>query len=83
MLRFVGVNCTRFLLAILVSGIIWGQQRNSAGLYGRVTDQQDAVILGDPNLDSPGNYIGADSFGQITATAADSRIMQFSLKIAF
>ncbi|MFN7992141.1 MAG: hypothetical protein U0Q18_00975 [Bryobacteraceae bacterium] len=38
---------------------------------------------GDPNLSNPGNLIGTDSFGMITATSNDARIMQFSLKIAF
>jgi len=38
---------------------------------------------GDPNLSSPGNMIGAASFGQITATASPARILQFSLKVAF
>jgi hypothetical protein len=38
---------------------------------------------GDPNLSSPGNMIGAASFGQITATASPARILQFSLKAVF
>jgi hypothetical protein len=38
---------------------------------------------GDPNLNNPGNLVGTDSFGQITATASDARILQFSLKVAF
>jgi hypothetical protein len=38
---------------------------------------------GDPNLNNPGNLVGTDSFGQITATASDARILQFSLKAAF
>jgi hypothetical protein len=38
---------------------------------------------GDPNLSNPGNLIGTGSFGQITATANDARILQFSLKVLF
>jgi Carboxypeptidase regulatory-like domain len=38
---------------------------------------------GDPNLSNPGNLVGTDSFGQITATANDARILQFSLKVLF
>ncbi|HUJ20998.1 MAG TPA: carboxypeptidase regulatory-like domain-containing protein [Bryobacteraceae bacterium] len=33
-------------MAILAGGFIWGQQRNTAGLYGRVTDQQNASVPG-------------------------------------
>ena len=38
---------------------------------------------GDPNLANPGNLIGTDSFGMITATATAPRILQFSLKVTF
>jgi len=38
---------------------------------------------GDPNLANPGNLIGTDSFGMITATATTPRILQFSLKLTF
>jgi hypothetical protein len=38
---------------------------------------------GDPNLSNPGNLIGTDSFGKLTATSSDARILQFSLKVAF
>jgi hypothetical protein len=38
---------------------------------------------GDPNLSNQGNLIGTGSFGQITATANDARILQFSLKVLF
>lgn len=38
---------------------------------------------GDPNLANPGNLIGTDSFGMLTATATDPRILQFSLKVTF
>ena len=46
MFRFATLNSTRLFLAVLISGIIWGQQRNTAGLYGRVTDQQEAAVPG-------------------------------------
>ncbi|HVP49561.1 MAG TPA: carboxypeptidase regulatory-like domain-containing protein [Bryobacteraceae bacterium] len=46
MFRFAMVNYTRLFLAVMISGIIWGQQRNTAGLYGRVTDQQEAAVPG-------------------------------------
>jgi hypothetical protein len=38
---------------------------------------------GDPNLNNPGNLVGTGSFGQLTATANDARILQFSLKVLF
>jgi hypothetical protein len=38
---------------------------------------------GDPNLANPGNLIGTDSFGMLTATATPPRILQFSLKVVF
>src|SRR5208337_350466 len=31
---------------IALDGLVWGQQRNTAGLYGRVTDQQAAGVPG-------------------------------------
>lgn len=31
-------------MLLSLAGCLWGQQRNSAGLYGRVVDQQGAVI---------------------------------------
>lgn len=34
------------VVAICVNGSLSGQQRNTAGLYGRVADQQDASIVG-------------------------------------
>lgn len=37
-----GATCVLLSLA----GCLWGQQRDSAGLYGRVVDQQGAVIPG-------------------------------------
>lgn len=40
------MNLTRLLLAVLITGVMWGQQRNTAGLYGRVTDPQEAAIAG-------------------------------------
>lgn len=46
MFRFVRWDVAKLLLAVMISGVIWGQERNTAGLYGRVTDQQDAVIPG-------------------------------------
>jgi hypothetical protein len=36
-----------------------------------------------PQLDVPNTNLGSSSFGRITKTAADARILQFSLKLAF
>ncbi len=33
-------------LALTLCGVIWSQQRSTAGLYGRVTDQQGALVPG-------------------------------------
>jgi hypothetical protein len=43
MSRFAGSICSSFLLLSL-AGLSWSQQRNTAGYYGRVTDQQGAAI---------------------------------------
>ena len=64
MLRFVVVNCIGLCLAVLVSGIICGQQRNTAGLYGRVTDPQEAAV--------PGAEITLTQVGTGIARAAQS-----------
>ena len=40
MQRLIGAS----LVLLALAGCLWGQQRDSAGLYGRVADQQGAVI---------------------------------------
>ncbi len=40
-------------------------------------------LLNRPQLGMPDNTIGHDTFGQITDTAGDPRILQFSLKVEF
>jgi hypothetical protein len=40
-------------------------------------------MLNRPQLGMPDNTIGHDTFGQITDTAGDPRILQFSLKVEF
>jgi hypothetical protein len=36
-----------------------------------------------PQLDIPDTNLGSSTFGHITQTSADARILQFSLKVVF
>ena len=48
MLRAMRLVSTSLFLMVLIApgGLVRGQERNTAGLYGRVTDQQGAAVPG-------------------------------------
>lgn len=54
--------------------------RESANLWFR---SEYFNLFNRPQLGLPGNQIGPSSFGRITGTDADQRILQFSLKVEF
>ena len=41
-----GVGWSAAICGLMMCGLVWGQQRNTAGLYGRVNDPQGAAVPG-------------------------------------
>ena len=40
-------------------------------------------LLNHPNFDNPGSQYGSGTFGRITSTLGDSRILQFAVRIGW
>jgi hypothetical protein len=54
------------------------------GEAGRLTFRSEAFnLFNRPNLANPSGKVGTGTFGVITATSAQARILQFSLKVLF